>query len=299
MTWFALALWFLIGVPFHHADAQFYPLGLKGQAAAGGCSQATTFLARTSGENTSALTTLICGMVTDGVINGNLTTTGCGTGGTFPDRIFIHAMANSTDALLDVCGGTSATNHSATFTANQGFTGVAASTTVWVDSGFNGVTATSPNYALNQASIATWVLGGTLPTVTNSPIGARDASAATSRIFPSYSDGKTYCSINDGENDTGTPLGSSSDGLFMCIRTSSSISKVYFNGTLLSSPNQPSISIPNITFGIVATNAITTGVERGWGTPVGMTIIGGDLTSVQGNIHTRGCTYLTAVHGSC
>ena len=52
--------------------------------AAGGCIAATNFLARTSslsGTETTAYTNMICGLVTDGVITGNLSgVAGCGTG---------------------------------------------------------------------------------------------------------------------------------------------------------------------------------------------------------------------------
>jgi len=52
--------------------------GMVHSTGGGGCSQATTFLARTSlaGSDVTNYTNLICGMVTDGLITGDLSTTG-------------------------------------------------------------------------------------------------------------------------------------------------------------------------------------------------------------------------------
>jgi hypothetical protein len=51
------------------------------------------------------------------------------------DRIWIHASENTQQATIDLVNDAVATNHSATFTANQGFTGNGTST--YLDSGFN------------------------------------------------------------------------------------------------------------------------------------------------------------------
>ena len=60
---------------------------------ASGCSQATAYLARATGETTHAadLTTMICGLVTDGVWN-NL------------DTLYVLAQQTETDAKLNLIG---------------------------------------------------------------------------------------------------------------------------------------------------------------------------------------------------
>src|SRR5678816_222861 len=73
-------------------------------AAGGGCAEATTFLARTSGMPGSyqtAYTTMICGLVSDGIITGNMGTTGCGA--TF-DILYIFASDSQSNGVLNLCG---------------------------------------------------------------------------------------------------------------------------------------------------------------------------------------------------
>ena len=67
-------------------------------ASGGSCTAATNYLARTSGGNeggnSANITTLICGLVTDGVITGNLSgaTGGCGS---YLDAFYLGAQQNT------------------------------------------------------------------------------------------------------------------------------------------------------------------------------------------------------------
>ena len=121
-------------------------------AAAGGCSQATAYLARAPGETTHAadLTTMICGLVTDGV---------------WPklDGLWVFAQQTAADSLLNLVG----TNYGLTnvggaaFTSFRGYTFTA---TTYLDTGFNAATATSPNFTQNSASFGVWTNGDAIET---------------------------------------------------------------------------------------------------------------------------------------
>src|ERR1700676_927047 len=91
--------------------------------AASGCAAATAFLARTSGlsgTETTAYTTMICGMITDGV--------GCsawrGSGGNL-DALYIFATKDTTTAELNLCSTSFSITPRAsnTFTADTGWAG--------------------------------------------------------------------------------------------------------------------------------------------------------------------------------
>ena len=82
-------------------------------ATSGGCAQATTFIARTSGgmstTEKTAMTTMICGLVTDGIITGNMNgagptgTSACGTGAGTLDALWIFATDVRADGHLNLC----------------------------------------------------------------------------------------------------------------------------------------------------------------------------------------------------
>lgn len=282
------------------AHAQMIPLTGGGGAAhvnvAGGCPQATTFIARTSGENTTALTTMICGLVTDGIITGDLTSGGTKCGSSL-DRFYIMAMANSTDALLDVCGNASLVSHgSPTFTANAGYIGVNGSTTVWLDTGFNPSTA-GGNYVLNSAHLSAWSL--TNATSTGVAMGANNNGTGTAYLDLEFTDTKTYTALNDADTDVGHVTANSS-GFFVSTRSGSSSLIVYRNGSLLYSPNLTSNSLPARNIFLLAESDSIGNPKGGAAWQLAEASFGANLTSgFVTALNSRICTYLTTVHGSC
>ena len=120
------------------------------------CSQATAYLARTTGGNEGgnavAITALICGLVTDGVIDGTLAgTTTCGT---HLDALYVLAQQNVADARLNLCGTSYSLTGTATFTAYRGFSGF---TDPSLDTGFNPSSASSPHYIGSSANLGVWL----------------------------------------------------------------------------------------------------------------------------------------------
>ena len=108
-----------------------------------GCSQATAYLARATGETAHAadLTALICGLVSDGVW-------------AKLDALYILAQQTQADAKLNLIG-TSYTlpTTTATFTTYQGYKTFPAG---GIDTGFNASTALSPQFTQNNASLTVW-----------------------------------------------------------------------------------------------------------------------------------------------
>lgn len=241
-----------------------------------GCAQATTFLARTSGENTSALTTLICGMVTAGIIDGDMSATGCGT---TIDRWFIGQVANSTDALLNLCSDATpqATDGGAAFVANSG----------WHSNGGHVSSQFAPstdgvNFTQNDASVGLWSLS-------DSSTSGADVSNDNIYIAARYGDNNAYCSINDaGGGGSGIPV---ADGLgyYVCERTGASASQLYKSATLIWSPNITSTALSASSV-LYAENTDKT---------IAMVMFAKHLTSGQiTTINSLYGTYCAAVRGS-
>ena len=292
----------LIVVLASPTDAQFWPvrpLGAVTPPVASGCSQATTFLARTSGLNStyqSAYTNLICGLVTDGVITGNLSTTGCGA----PfDALYVFASEDGTNALLNLCSSNynATAVASPTFTSASGYAGVA--TGSGIDSGFTPSTASSPNYIQNSAHIAFWSL--TDQETVNSQ-GVFLGSSVSAQVFPRYTDGNVYCDVNDTQATGDRVIESTPDslGLYVCDRTSSSTLSIYKGTTLLGTASASTSSVvPDVDIYFAATNNV--GVIDADPRIIAMASIGADITAAIPSIHTRFCAYLTAIGspGAC
>lgn len=106
-----------VGMPFP---------GPGGPVAPPTCSQATTFLARTSGlstPETNAVTTTICQLVSNGIITGTLSgAAGCGT---VLQGFYFTVTNNTTTANLNICGTSFGLTSTAapTFTADAGYVG--------------------------------------------------------------------------------------------------------------------------------------------------------------------------------
>jgi hypothetical protein len=115
----------------------------KPPAAAGGCSEATTYLARVSVDagHTSAYTTLICGLVTDGVW-------------TLLDMLYIYNTQNETTARINLPNATWATTTvgTLTFSADHGYPESDGSNHLSL--GFNAAAGTQ--YTQNSASFGCW-----------------------------------------------------------------------------------------------------------------------------------------------
>jgi hypothetical protein len=182
----------------------------------GACSQATTFLARTSGlsgTQTSAYTALICGMVTDGTWS-------------VMDGLYVFATNSTATANLNLVSTSYGLtqNGTVTFAANNGYTGDGLSG--YFTTGFTPSTA-GGNMSTNSASIGGCVLTSRTTVVSNMAlIGGVNAHA--SYIVPYGTTVHTEYDINDNDNLTAV---SNAQGSWIASLTSSSQGYYAHNGS--------------------------------------------------------------------
>lgn len=259
------------------------------------CTASTNFLARTSltGSDVVNYQDLICGLVNDGVITGNLSgATGCGT---YFDLLYIFATADSTTALLNLCGtsysGTAVA--SPTFTAYSGYNSTdSASTCPYINTNYtastNGVAMT-----LNAGHSSLWNFTNTTPTNGFSDMGAFANGNTLIETSPAASDGTAAFRTND---IAGTVAISTKIGHFISNRTDSTHSQAYLNGSLFHTINATSVALPNIGISILGRDDAGT-TEVCTGHQLGMASVGNDLVTpgLAGAFYSRLRTYMTAV----
>ena len=105
------------------------------------------------------------------------------------DQLWLYATENTPAALTDLVALTLATIHgSPSFTPNRGFTGVDASTTVYIDTNTN--PATLGQYTLNAAHLSLWNNTNVASGASGGDAAGLHDSAFHTAIDPEYSDGK-------------------------------------------------------------------------------------------------------------
>ena len=262
------------------------------------CAQATTHLVRTVGGNEGGnavnITNLICGLVADGVIDGDLSPVaankpgikslaGCGS---HLDGLYVLAQQNAIDAILNICGANyTVTPTGATFTTYKGYS---LFPSLGLDTGFSPISSTSPKFTLNSASLGAWAYD--TPDA-KAQIGT-GVSTSGSLVLAKYSDGNFYCGVNAGNGTTFVPTPGTGIGLFVCDRSSSSIVNNYWNGVSQSSTAQASNSFDNQDMSIGGTQT------SGWNTAktISEAHFGGSLgATLNLALYNRLRIYMTAV----
>ncbi len=292
-----LAFWFsLLSVVSAQTPLLTLGVGAPVVASGSGCTAATNFIARTSGlsgtENT-AVTNLICGLVTDGIITGNLSgARGCGT---VLDGFYVFAINTTTTANLNWCGTSYGltTTATMTFTADRGYTGDG--TAGHFDTNFNATMATSPNYVLNSGSLGSCQLNSRTTSSAMVSVGNANAGSfayieplVTSTV--SYElNGFTFPSV----------AASNAQGSFIVSRTSSSLVTLYKNGSSIGSSSSDN-SVNGINNNIMIAALNNNGSVIDFSTDqLAYAFIGAGLSSTQANnIYSRLHTYLVAVGAS-
>jgi hypothetical protein len=281
-----------LGAHFRSSSA-FVPLGFYAGSSSN-CSQATTFLARTSGLTAPQQTSyknMICSMVTNGVITGSLASSDyCGSK---LDRFYLLGAPDSTTSLLDICGHASlSASGSPTFTANAGWNGAESSGQCLL-SDFVPSTG-GGSYTQNSAHLALWNL-------TNSTSGGVDAGTGPNPspgpgitiMQLKYTAGDFLTSINDNNVDTGFATTDAS-GYYVMNRTGASTVDTYRNGSLLYSPNTTSTGLSAYQLSLLA---FSNGGSCNFGSPhqISVAHVGGALSSTNiGNIKTAVCLFVAA-----
>jgi len=171
-----------------------------------------------------------------------------------------------------------------TWTANSGYS--SGGNNKHISSGFNGTTASSPNFVRNDAMVFAW--SGTTTQLNSSIIetGTGNQQLGGTDLYPKWSDGVPYTSINS-STDFGTAHANDSSGLFLAQRTASNAAAVYRNAVSLSTSSAASAAIinSNIYFGCVHLTRIA---------GIGRSLSAGELTA----LYNACAAYLTSVVGS-
>lgn len=214
----------------------------KGKRASGGFTPTSTesanFLARattiTNPTDKTNYDALISGLVTD-------------TDFAKLDALHIWAAPDRTSALLNLVQNAynPTENGTVSFSPNHGYTGDGS--TFFLESNFNPFSASSPQYALNSASLGIYVQSNITSGGTNTDnVGADNVGAA---YITSFSFGNAVWQVNGG--GARLPTTTTSQGLWVATRTSANDIAFYRNGNttpLDSSAAVASDFVPRETF---------------------------------------------------
>lgn len=243
----------------------------------GGCSQATTYLAggTFNGTHTTALTNFICGGVTDGWFSKL-------------DTGVIIGNQSTSVAILDITGNYTPVVHgSPTFTADEGYQGTDASSTVYIDTSvvLNATTKCLPTAATPTCMLAIVIQDNLQSSGSGGSCLGYANGTHQYRIFPYYGGG-----LNDFFGDvasTSQGAGSStstSKGRFYGNRTAATTENWYTNGgsSFLTHTTATDGSPPASNIFVLATNN-GAAASFGCGNYVGAYFVGGGFSTTDIN----------------
>lgn len=255
----------------------------KASGAAGGCSQATTFLARTSGldaTHTTAYTNLICGLVTDNIWNNLLGFYICATNTLATCQL---NLVSTSFSLIDNVGG-----NDPTFVADRGFTSSTFNSeqnTQFVASVSGGAT-----FTLNSAHAMVWPNQTTASS--NGDFGSL-AGGGNVYLFTTTAGSSWQASINNAGNPL-TETTATGQGFYLGTRQGASAATqvtYYYNNTV--SGNAASASTTLSSANLFAGGVNGNGVG---GKQISAASFGGGLSATDAaNFYSRVRTYMTAV----
>lgn len=254
-----------------------------------GCSQATTFLARTtglSGTETTAYTNLICGMVSDGTWS-------------LMDALYIFATNTTTTAALNLVSTnfTGTVNGTLTFSADHGWTGDGS--TGYFDTGFVPATASSPNWTQNSASFGVYNRTNRATAQAYTDIGSGTqvgGPALTFFCISNYTGNLSFIAI-DTANGVSTAA-TNSQGQWICSQTSSTLGSQYKNGNATPIQTNTNATSQNANLSIVVFGRWSggTAVIDFSADQMSAAFAGGGLTATQAsNVASRINGYMTAL----
>lgn len=265
---------------------------------------------------TIAGTTMTVSAVTSGKISVGQTITGAGvTVGTMVTALITGTGGIGTYTVNDsqtVSVGETMTgafngiaNGSPTFSANNGFTGADASSTVYIDTNYNPTVDNSAIFAQNAASVIAWTFTNAGSSSSGGiVIALGNSGSSLTRILPKYSDGNFYSDVTTptGSGGTSPQAITSSIGDFIINRSAVGNVQHYYNASTSapgSNTTDTSAALVNANMAVLAQR--TNGsINFGSGLQVSVAGAGGNLSSGDvTNIDSLLCTFHTTVHGSC
>lgn len=249
--------------------------GMCAPTVGSGCSQATTFLARTSGldaTHQAAYTTLICGLVTDGVFSKL-------------DALYITATSTTTTANLNLVSTSftmTVTGTPLTFTADTGYSGGAPN---FLDTNLN-ASLGGALYTQDSAHISVWDM------TAGAGDGNQLVGASTQEhIYPRFTNGNAFFRINNG---TGTNVAvATATGFYTGNRSGAGATQSYKNGASVVTGTDASAALNNSTFTLPFAGAGTPSADV-----FSAASFGGSLTGTQAaNLCSRIGAYLHTING--
>lgn len=247
------------------------------------CAQSSALQARMDGgQNASAVDTLVCGLVTDGVYS-------------LLDGLWVMATNSTGNATLNWAQNafnlTWTNLGNCTFTPNAGLTGTGLASSCWADTGYN-LSTGGGNYALNSATIGSCVLASRATSQSWVQMGAASQFSYFQLLFT----GQLTSDIN--ANNFPVVANANAQGSWILSRTLSTAFIIYQNGILFST--RPSVS------GVVVARNIYLMAFNNSGSAANFTgdqasyfVLGGGLTALQVlALRTRLQTYMATVNGS-
>lgn len=278
-----LALLLLTGAAQAQMNSFFPGPGTAHSTGGAGCSEATTFLARTTGlsaPETTAYTTLICGMVTDGTF-------------TKMEALYIFATKDQATAVLNL-KSTSFTavltgGGSATFVADQGITFNAVGD-AYYDTGL--VPSTSVLCTQNSCAVGVYIRTY-FAASTSKAIGADNNAASYNYIMP-VNGALTSLEYTLNDSTFLTAANTSSVGMWVASRTGSGSSAMYKNAAAFTSGSATSTTPPAFSMYIGAANrsggAIGKSLDQFSAAFISSGLSAAEMTSVSNRINA----YMTA-----
>ncbi len=241
-----------------------------------GCSADTTLQARMDGgQNAAAVTTLICGLVTDGTY-------------TLMDGLWVFATNSETNAQLNWKSSSFnlTKNGTITFAANQGYTGNG--TTGFFQTGYT--TSSSGQITLNNEGHGSCIVNSRS---SNSTIATFGNTSNGTTFIGSVGLNTTHNEESNAGNSTYTQ--SNAQGSWIVSRTVSTNVNMSKNGATFSPSAITSVSIPTNELYLLARN--NSGSAAVWSTDqIAYIFIGGAMGQTQAtNTYNRLHTYLQAV----
>ncbi len=260
-----------------------------GGTAVAGCSQATTYLAALSGATTpeiNAMTTLICGMVTDG---------------TFAKTDIMYLMlqqsqANANVNVINTAVFTASPSAGITITADAGVTGNGS--TSFIDTTYVPIT-NGTNCTANTCGGFVCVLNNRTSAATYEEFGARSITQGSDVFAPLYTSSVTFRDIND-IVFTNSALGiGTSEGFWVLQRNASSGAgsmTLDRDGSNVTSENVVGGERPDNSIYILGSNNVGV-VANSSADTIATFGMGSYNATDRANLYTRFNTYVNAILG--
>jgi hypothetical protein len=178
------------------------------------------------------------------------------------DFLHTYGTQNATAAVLNLINSsyTATVNGSPTFTTDRGYTGVTASTTVYIDTNFNPATATTPWYIKDAASASFWALNNTFQNF--AAFGAFTAGGTGTYLSPRLIDGNAYFRIN--AQAIAGVTNANSTGHYFANRNNANSQQGYINGSNVQTDGTAALSVNNGNFYAIAGNLAGTPAGSPW-----------------------------------